>query len=519
MQMPSLTLGRVVLRVPPGGTNAPHWRWRAERALSRVTLDAGLPPRAILVVRHLPEVAPGALLTDAQRWNGAAQAWLRDCWRRAARPAFGPVSPSADAVWFADEAEWLACLSWDTHQNLASSRWWWRAWLRQRRDDAAGPALDALWSSSPRWLPQATALLYERYASGLNTLFLRLLPAEARRVRQLVQQAYDLPPLDRAALAADALLQALPAGVQRMARALPGETAALLMVCLAVTHAPSALQQVRRAEHPDLAHGQTETPARGMTQAAAGPDGPPPAGHVTAAPVSAADSPGDAAGQPVDGRAAPARPPDSRAGAPVGVSAPADAAPRRGAASPPRNLPSDRPPVLARDARGAGAGAAGAASPDPAEAPSGPALPELRTGLGGLWYLVNALVDLEWPGPALNAWHRLAWLARALLDAAPVDPVWEMLAEQAGEEADEAALRAWLAAVSPALQAYLQARLEQPAALAAALRDPARLYVTRTHIDVMFRLDQIRLDLRLAGLDRDPGWVPELAHVVTLHYE
>lgn len=94
-----------------------------------------------------------------------------------------------------------------------------------------------------------------------------------------------------------------------------------------------------------------------------------------------------------------------------------------------------------------------------------------------------------------------------------------MLAEQAGEEADEAALRAWLAVVSPALQAYLQARLEQPAALAAALRDPARLYVTRTHIDVVFRLDQIRLDLRLAGLDRDPGWVPELAHVVTLHYE
>jgi hypothetical protein len=51
------------------------------------------------------------------------------------------------------------------------------------------------------------------------------------------------------------------------------------------------------------------------------------------------------------------------------------------------------------------------------------------------------------------------------------------------------------------------------------LLEPATLYVTRTHIDVLFSLEQIRLDVRMAGLDRDPGWVPELARVIAFHYE
>nr|HMQ55881.1 hypothetical protein [Anaerolineae bacterium] len=62
-------------------------------------------------------------------------------------------------------------------------------------------------------------------------------------------------------------------------------------------------------------------------------------------------------------------------------------------------------------------------------------------------------------------------------------------------------------------------RLTQPATLTAAIRDPATLFLTRTHIDVVFALDQIRLDLRQAGLDRDPGWTPMLGRVVAFHYK
>jgi hypothetical protein len=36
---------------------------------------------------------------------------------------------------------------------------------------------------------------------------------------------------------------------------------------------------------------------------------------------------------------------------------------------------------------------------------------------------------------------------------------------------------------------------------------------------VLFALDQIDLELRLIGLDRDPGWLPAFGRVVLLHYE
>jgi hypothetical protein len=41
---------------------------------------------------------------------------------------------------------------------------------------------------------------------------------------------------------------------------------------------------------------------------------------------------------------------------------------------------------------------------------------------------------------------------------------------------------------------------------------------TRTHVDVRMELDQATLPVRLAGLDATPGWVPELARVVTFYF-
>ncbi|RMH34831.1 MAG: hypothetical protein D6690_09740, partial [Nitrospirae bacterium] len=47
---------------------------------------------------------------------------------------------------------------------------------------------------------------------------------------------------------------------------------------------------------------------------------------------------------------------------------------------------------------------------------------------------------------------------------------------------------------------------------------PAYVSATRTHIDVIFRLDQIDIDIRKGGLDIDPGWVPWFGRVVAFHY-
>lgn len=46
-----------------------------------------------------------------------------------------------------------------------------------------------------------------------------------------------------------------------------------------------------------------------------------------------------------------------------------------------------------------------------------------------------------------------------------------------------------------------------------------RLLRTRTHLDLYLPLDSADADLRRAGLDLDPGWVPALGCVVSFHYE
>jgi len=44
------------------------------------------------------------------------------------------------------------------------------------------------------------------------------------------------------------------------------------------------------------------------------------------------------------------------------------------------------------------------------------------------------------------------------------------------------------------------------------------LFVTRTHIDLVMSIDDATLNVRVAGLDCNPGWVSALSRVVTFHY-
>jgi len=146
---------------------------------------------------------------------------------------------------------------------------------------------------------------------------------------------------------------------------------------------------------------------------------------------------------------------------------------------------------------------------------------EIRTGVGGLWYLVNVLVDLEWlPNQySFNGWHQLLGLAQALLSEVPPDPAWGLLHSLAEEDVSVSSLEPWLSQALPLVKAYLAERLQKPGSFEALILEPATLYVTRTHVDIRFSLDQIRLDIRAAGLDQNPEWVPELARIITFYYE
>lgn len=50
------------------------------------------------------------------------------------------------------------------------------------------------------------------------------------------------------------------------------------------------------------------------------------------------------------------------------------------------------------------------------------------------------------------------------------------------------------------------------------LMSPGLVRVTSTHIDVVLSLEDVDLAVRLAGLDRDPGWVPLLGRIVLFHF-
>jgi len=46
-----------------------------------------------------------------------------------------------------------------------------------------------------------------------------------------------------------------------------------------------------------------------------------------------------------------------------------------------------------------------------------------------------------------------------------------------------------------------------------------QLIVSRTHVDLRMSMEEISIPVRRAGLDRNPGWVPDLARIVYFHFD
>jgi hypothetical protein len=144
----------------------------------------------------------------------------------------------------------------------------------------------------------------------------------------------------------------------------------------------------------------------------------------------------------------------------------------------------------------------------------------VETSMGGIWYLVNVLLDLDILDRAdapLDAWVLLRALASVLLQEPPPDPVWAIL-DGLGDPASTLMVRARLPEIVETARARLASAGFEMEEIPSLLGQAARLFVTRTHIDLVFRLDQIDLRGRLAGLDRDPGWAPAFGRVITFHY-
>ncbi|MGH2497397.1 MAG: hypothetical protein ACRDIV_22075 [Ktedonobacteraceae bacterium] len=76
------------------------------------------------------------------------------------------------------------------------------------------------------------------------------------------------------------------------------------------------------------------------------------------------------------------------------------------------------------------------------------------------------------------------------------------------------------------LMPYIYARLQRALGLAET-EDPSRVLclhsasisVTMTHVDILLALKDLPVEIRMAGLDRNPGWVPAAGRFIAFHFQ
>lgn len=469
--------------------------------LDRADLQpAGLPPSAVLIVRRLTESLSGigAVRGTAGRyWERVVRARLEDLYRRAARPASGPIPVDCEAVVFMSRAELLACLVRDLVRGLARRRWWWQAVLSRWPAGAApATAAAALLAEEPRQLPAAIALLH---ATGDATRVLDAIATEevVALVRALAAE-FGLRHVDAAVSRRHSELavgedQASPAGM-RSPRELRGahgdglspsvdpreppadfdesprspvldplfavvsrtpltrDRRLLLGMALALAQRPWAArtesfqrEAMRHWWHAMGAPGTDEPPVRTVDQQWA-------AGSVAGVSNAvAADTPAAVIADrklPIDAPVGPL--PDAGRTPPMPTAA--VLSDRRVADAPAAAQVSASHRVAATtDAlRPAPAWAAPAIAPAEASAPGSALADPVTTEFGGVLYLLNLMTALDLPdcfepdwrlASRLGPWALLATLGRALLEAAAIDantdPIWPWLAALDGRPPGE----------------------------------------------------------------------------------
>jgi len=608
---------RLVTRCSP--ENALAWRLQLSHALDGLDWSPpGLPQTAILCLRRLTGRLPGGPRIraipsrPACAWGSGFSKSLEQNARDAARPAREVVGADANAVYFADHAELLACLALDCCAGSAFTRWWWKALF---------PALDVAeavrkaWVESPQHVPAALCRLEQARRSEQ---FLRAFsPSAAAQVLENVLSAFGLTELcpilitqrswpavsDGASAAAGTKAPAPWSRWVKVEPSLPSEQRHLLMVCAMLERAPGVLRspgftRALCAWHETTGNG-IGSPGRGSDRTALEEKTAPQTSRTSDPGKDFPDAIQDNPGRSIDRAPLPASlqldtsktvPGDSMQFA--GSNVPACAVPP----TPVSSLPHSRDTL------------------------SEPLAETVTTDWGGVFYLVNVALALELyadftvplqAGLALPVWDFLSLVGRRMIGPEfKTDPLWAVLAKLSGRDENDPPGQwfeppeewrippAWLAPfvnhddwrwsvslgrlrlihpqnflvlevelnseppirqmedelrqlgassgktpiLDPSfclthstdprerwldcLVPYLQARLERALIVEEGdtLRDlvfrgQARLEITASRVDVRFELAKHPIKLRLAGLDRDPGWVPAAGHIIAFHYD
>ncbi|HSL54300.1 MAG TPA: hypothetical protein VK868_07885, partial [Pyrinomonadaceae bacterium] len=153
----------------------------------------------------------------------------------------------------------------------------------------------------------------------------------------------------------------------------------------------------------------------------------------------------------------------------------------------------------------------------------------IETDLGGLFYLINLAIFLEiyndFTSPVeklhddLSIWDFVAIVGKEIDQENSDDEIWEFLRNLADRD-HELITPAWLLDLLPHIRARLNLALGINDDLAPILlHHHAKVTITPTHLDVHFSLCDHPIEIRLSGLDRNPGWMPAAGRFIAFHYD
>lgn len=515
---------------PPGDSLAT--RRSIERALAGVELTPReLSSSAIVCVRRL---RAERARDHAGRWADGLPRRIAGMVAAGARPFREVVPADGPAVVFEDEAELLACLAKDWRSGTGAT-WWWTALFGS---PANAQLIRRVFLEHARFVPAAIELLLE--GRRIGDVVRAMADDVCVELEQAVAAAFGVPmpppPQRRPIHAGDgrhtgAVRPDLNVPPELLARAatvvsLPGEARVLssaqrsfIAFALLVRRAPvlastpglvAALHQLVTSTTIESRIGK----GRGAVEERAVVAATTPVPAKVQTPVASA---------PADG---------ARAGILESPGADRDATPSS-ADTLSLSLAIADGPTIDAPAR---LSECEDATEEALGWPEPPAEP-FHTSFGGVFYLVNLAIRLEIYGdftqpasrnPEVSLGRFLARVAeRACGEAIRDDAIWPALAGLAGNGEALPALESGspidrvIDQMRPDLEGLAARALDLPegAALEFLCRAHGRVLIGRTRLDVFFALASHPIAIRMAGFDRDPGWVPAAGRVIRFHYD
>lgn len=463
------------------------------------------------------------------------------------------AAPQANAVRFDSLPELLTYLLRDIANGDASYRWYWQRWaylLQLSKGDAIGRLL---WEHATL-LPEIVEPLAQ--LNQLEKIWRLLPPANAQIIADRLYARCSYLCQSSSSQATESQVEALPAFVRIFNRipsllhlwtpALNGLSATdprirLAATIIGISHFPLLLarypesanwlfyQAARKMQWLGLEtdsepHGQPRLHRKaqpGPRQARPQPKIPAPTSAASTSPMKSREQPQTSPAMPVAEQVRPETEPQPRGqpGQTTRTEATDTTAP------PPEQRPSEDNALQTLWSVGKeSTESAQPTSETPVEIKlSGLGGNEFPTSLGGLFFLINALTPfvealLQSPSASLQG-GGFRWLFELLrrFDCEADGQLLHFLAGQcgfdnAGELLEQAPLDDFDEVFAELQKRYAEVWNSE------LLSIPAMVHYSRSHIDVYLPLASVRLEVRLHGLDVNPGWVPWLGRVVAIHY-